>query len=112
TADSWWKTPSIRPMTVAPSSAARMRSPLFAGGRYSAGRIASVASRSRLGPRKTMIFCIVHPLAAALLVHGKDLEARHDHPDDRDTDLFPGQVYDNDPVHALLLQGRNDIFDI
>src|SRR5208337_5627986 len=99
TADSWWKTPSIRPMTAAPSSVARMRSPRFAGGRYSARRIASAASRSRLGPRKTMIFCIVHPFAAALLVHGKNLEARYDHPHDRDADLFPGQVDDDDLIH-------------
>src|SRR4030042_3223375 len=99
-------------MIVAPSLAAAIRSPRFAGGRYSAGRIFSAADCSRLGPRKTMIFCIVRPLPPPLRVHRKDFEPRNNYPDDRNTDLLTGEVDHDNPVESLFSQCFDDEPDI
>src|SRR5512136_1244371 len=89
---------------VAPSCTAASRSPRFAGGWYSAGRIFFAAGRSRLGPRKTMIFCMIHPFSPAFRVHCKDFEPRNNHSHDWYPYLFAGQVNHDDPVETLSAQ--------
>src|SRR5690554_3069065 len=112
TALSWKKTPSMSPMIVAPAFTAAVMSPRLAGGRYSASRISRAVMRSQLGPRKTTIPCVTTPPPDPVLVHRVDLKPRHDHPDDRDADLGPGEVDDDHPGESGSAEPVGDVVNV
>src|SRR5208282_5592745 len=99
-------------MISALSATASRMSPRFAGGRYSVSRIFSAEGRSRLGPRKTMIFGMLYPVPPSFGVHRIDFKARNYYPNDRHAALPPGQVDDDHPVEPLFFQGSDGKLDI